>query len=344
MSTKAPPTGLVVVLVGATGAVGKDLCAALERSPVPVRELRLVATRRSSDQEISWGGSSLPVQPLGPRGAMEPVFRGADAVLLATPAELTRTLAPALAEQGICAVDIGGALLGHGASFVPGLGLDLARFDRTRMVSTPWAPVVALASTLAPLRSLGLQSARGTVMLSAGLYGRSGVEELSAQVVSLLGGGSPTRKVFPTGLAFDLSEPPDGGDGADGWSETELRLARETAGLLGLEASHLAFTAVLVPLFAGLAASLHLRFSVDPSPDDVVSALSGAEGVRVGDPVPSPRRLPGRSGVYVGRLRVDSAGDGIHLWLAADNLRFGATAPAIGALKTLFGDGRLQAS
>ncbi len=342
MSSSLPTTGLVVVIVGATGAVGKDLIQALERSPFPLRELRLVASRRSAEVEVSFGGATLPVQTLAARQGVDPVFRGADIAILAVPAELTRELAPRLVEAGVAVIDVGGALSARSASFLPGLGMDLTVYDQLRTVSTPWAPIAALATVLAPLRSLGLESARGTALLSAGLFGRGGLDELSAQVVALFGGGSPPRKVFPAGLAFDLVEPPDGGDGADGWSETELRLASETAALLQMEPSRLSVTVMMAPLFAGLALSLHVRFGSSPRLEDIEGALSSAEGVRYGDPLPSPRRLPGRSGVYVGRLRADAAGDGVHLWVTADNLRFGATAAAIGAIQTLWREGRLS--
>lgn len=341
MSSATPEAGFSVVLVGATGAVGKDLVSGLEKAPFPIRELRLVASRRSAEAELSFRGAPLEVQPLGARLGPEALLREADLVILAVPAEVARQLAPVAVQLGAPVIDVGGALFERGPVFLPGLGLELAHFDRTRVVSTPWAPVAALATLLAPLRELRLEGARGLALLSAGLFGRAGLDELSAQVVALFGGGSPPRKVFPAGLAFDLVEPPASTDPRGGWSESEQRLARETGALLGVEPNQLAVGVMLAPLFAGLALSLHLRFSGDPSAEDLRAALERAEGVRYGDPLPSPRRLPGRSGLYVGRLRADPAGDGFHLWATADNLRFGATAPAIGAATALWREGRL---
>lgn len=340
MSSTLPPLGLVVVIVGATGAVGKDLIQALEKSPFPLRELRLVASRRSADIEVSFGGATLPVQVLNARHGVDPVFHGADLVILAVPPDLAADLALPLVAHGLTVVAIGGALADKGVSYLPGLGMDLSHYDHLPLVSTPSAPAAALAAVLSPLKAFGLESARGTVLLSAGLFGRAGLDELSAQVVALFGGGSPPRKVFPGGLAFDLVEPPDGGAGADGWTETELKLARETGALLQLDPFRLSMTVVAAPLFAGLTMSLHLRFSADPNLDELQTALSTAEGLRYGDPVLSPRRLPGRSGVYVGRLRADPLGEGVHLWVAADNLRACAVAPAVGAVQTLWREGR----
>lgn len=341
MAPATPEAGFSVVVVGATGAVGKDLLTGLEKAPFPIRSLRALASRRSAELEVSFRGAPVEVQPLGARVGPDALLRDADLVFFAAPPTVVRELAPVATQLGVASIDVGGALFERGPVFLPGLGLDLAHFDRTRVVSTPWAPVAALATLLAPLRELGLESARGLALLSAGLYGKAGLDELSAQVVALFGGGSPPRKVFPAGLAFDLVEPPGQGEGRAGWSELELRIARETGSLLQVEPARLAIGVWMAPLFAGLALSLHLRFHGDPREDDLRAALERAEGVRYGDPLPSPRRVPGRGGLYVGRLRPDPAGDGFHVQATADNLRFGATVPAIGAATALWREGRL---
>jgi len=332
---------LNVVVIGASGAVGKDLLAAMDKVAFPVGRVLGVVSRRSAELELSARGAPIEVITLDNRRAFVGALSTADLVFCATPAALTRELAPLVVEQGPALIDIGAALFDQSAPFLPGLGMDLARFDHLRVASTPCAPVAALATLLSPLRALGLSHARGTMMLSAGLYGRAALDELSAQVVALFGGGSPPRKVFPGGLAFDLVDPPGDEEGGEDWSAPERTLAEQTAALVQLERSAVGVTITMAPIFAGLALSLHLRVSEGTRPDELLRALEAAEGVRVGDPVPSPRRLPGRSGLYVGRLRADPAGDGYHVWATADNLRFGATAPAVGAATTLWREGRL---
>ena len=55
--------GFVVVVVGATGAVGEDLAKALALSALPVRELRLVGSVRSTTASDSSSFSSVESLP-----------------------------------------------------------------------------------------------------------------------------------------------------------------------------------------------------------------------------------------------------------------------------------------
>jgi aspartate-semialdehyde dehydrogenase len=178
-------------------------------------------------------------------------------------------------------------------------------------------------------------------MLSAGLAGREGVEELSRQVVALLSGQEPPRKVFPQGLAFDLQARV--GEGQGGWSGPEQRVAAELGLLYDRPASQYALGLVLLPLFAGLAASLHLVFEEGEEVDvaRATDLLGQGRLLRLGDPLPGPRRVAGKASATVGRLRADPSGQGLHLWVVGDNLRFAATAQAIGVVTALWKEGRI---
>lgn len=335
---------VTVVVVGATGSVGRDLISALERAPFPVRELRAVASRRSAETELSFNNQPLTVSALDGKGGRDTAFQDADLVFFACPPELTRLLAQPVAEAGAAVIDIGGSVADRVGLTLPSDGIDAKRFDHTRVLSTPWGPAAALATLLMPLRELGVNAVRGTALLSAGLAGHQGVDELSQQVVAMLNSASPPRKVFPTGLAFDLLTPIGATGAGQGWSEAELRIAHQTAALMEWEAHQVALSAIMAPLFAGMALDLHLRFEREPQLPEVQNALETADGVRFGDPVPGPRRLVGRAGLHVGRLRADPAGDGVFVWAAADNLRFGAAAHAIAAATWLWREGRVGAS
>jgi aspartate-semialdehyde dehydrogenase len=71
------------------------------------------------------------------------------------------------------------------------------------------------------------------------------MDELSRQVVALLNGQTPPRKVFQNGLAFDLV--PQIGEADDsGWSDWERTVSEDVLAMTGL---HVQVTGVAVPLF-----------------------------------------------------------------------------------------------
>ena len=332
--------GINVAVLGATGAVGRDLLEALPDSPLNVGDYRLIASRTSTASSIDVDGKSYHVHPLPEDLTTSPLLEGVSLVFLATPPDVSRSVAPQLSEIGVATVEIGGALAGTAPLVVPGItAAPLEQFYEDRIASSPSAPALGLAAVLAPLMRLGASSVRGTVLLSAGLVGQAGVKELSQQVISLFNGGTPERVVFPSGLAFDLN--PQVGEVTAGWTGVERRIALEVARLVPVSPDAVALTAVMVPLFAGVGLSLFVELDPLPSMEDIEHHLSEADLLRLGDPVPGPRRLAGRPEVFVGRLRPDPLGRGVHLWAAMDNLRAGASQNAIAIALRLRDDGLL---
>ena len=138
-------------------------------------------------------------------------------------------------------------------------------------------------------------------MLSASSIGKAGPEELSGQVVSLFNGKTPPRAVFANGLAFDVISQM--GDIIEGWTSAERRVAVEVADVLGWKPEQALTTVVMAPLFAGVAGDIVIEFDHAVDVEAVRAVLDQTPGIRLGDPVPGPRRVAGDSTIYVGRVR-----------------------------------------
>ena len=65
-----------VAILGATGAVGREMMKILAERSFPVEELRLLASPRSAGQKLLWQGRELTVQT-----AEDSAFEGMDIVL-----------------------------------------------------------------------------------------------------------------------------------------------------------------------------------------------------------------------------------------------------------------------
>jgi len=332
--------GLNVAVVGATGAVGRDLLAVVGRSNLPVAGFRLFAGSGSNGEVIEINERSHRVSSLPPVGDLAAVFEGIDVAFIAANADVAKAIIPVLQDIDVPVIDIGATFADKSPIMVPHVSIEpIADFPDSRVMCSPSAPAVILSSVIGPLANRGAIGVRGTVMLSASTAGKAGAEELSGQVISLFNNKTPPRTVFPNGLAFDVHGQL--GDLVDGWTTTERRIALEVADVLGWNPEQALTTVVLAPVFAGIAANLTVEFDHAVNVEDVRQLLDEAPGIRLGDPVPGPRRVAGDASIYVGRLRVDPDQHRLHMWVTADNLRVGATTNALAIAIALWGEGYL---
>jgi len=317
------PRSLRVAVVGATGALGSEVLAALDAARFPVGALVPIATDRSLGAEVELGDHAAPVR------TDAEALEGADVVFVCTPpAAALDWIAGGLSRRALV-VDLSGALF---ASERLAESPELAR-----LLGAPDAPVVApppglaLAwlRVLAPLHE-GLGGVRrvvGTGFVSASGSGRAGVDALHEETVALLSQAeddeSPPRLDHP--LAFDVL-PWAGAIGDDGASEAERVLMASLRRVLG-EAAAVAATLARVPTFCGDAATLAIECDAPAEPARVRELLRKALDVElVDDPRgPTTRAAAGAERVLVGRVRRDpSRPGGVLLWLAADSARLAA--------------------
>ncbi len=326
--------GPALAILGATGAVGEALLARLPESALAHAELSVYASRATRREVVEYRGRSLTVRPVA-----EAADSGAQMVLSALPPAVAQKLVPSFAARGAITIDIGNNTAGifAGPLVLPGVRtlpeVEIARAGGAR---TPSAPGWLVTTLLAPLLPLGVHTVTGLINLPANAYGRDATEELSEQVVASFNLKDPPRRRFPEGLAFDtLPEDADPGE----WSTRELALSSEVSELLGVNPKRVAVMCCTQPVFSGMTAALHLR-GVE-NIDAVEAALREGAGLATAARLRTlrPRKVMGRGAVYWGGVRPDPGGDGVHLWLAADNVAGAGAAVPIALAEALFGAG-----
>src|SRR5258708_27382279 len=93
-------SGVVVAVVGVTGAVGQTTLKILEERKFPVRELRAFASARSAGRPITFKGEPVRVEAVGPE-----VFKGVDIALFSAGSAQSREYAPQAVKAGAVVVD-----------------------------------------------------------------------------------------------------------------------------------------------------------------------------------------------------------------------------------------------
>jgi len=314
---------LRVGVAGATGALGKEIVGLLDKAKWRPSALVPLASASTHVSFVEYGGERIAVDDLAGEA-----LDSLDALILAVPSDVAIQAAERAADEGTLVVDCSGAFLEDPEVplCLPWVNPQALSEPLRGIVSIPSSAATLVASALGPLMRAGIDGPfNATVLMPASTWGRAGIEELSRQVVSLFNAGTPPRKVFEHGLAFDLL-PQLGVLEESGWTRDELRVTEELRQILGIQ-TELDVSMVAAPLFSGVSANCELRPSRHV-PVELARQILSDGGVRFSEDdsaraCPRPRRVEGQPFAHVGRIRHDGTGN-LHFWLAMDNLRASA--------------------
>ena len=87
-------------ILGATGAVGKQMLKCLEERNIACEELRLLASARSAGKTVPFMGKDIVIQE-----TTENSFEGLDYVLGAVEADVSKEMAPHITKAGAVYID-----------------------------------------------------------------------------------------------------------------------------------------------------------------------------------------------------------------------------------------------
>jgi aspartate-semialdehyde dehydrogenase len=308
-------------VVGASGALGRELVAVLEERRFPASDLIPVARERSMGAEIEFAGDAYPLLTEIPR------LEAADLIFLCAPPAASLELAGEALRAGVACFDLSGALAER--ADVPLLLADLPHAPEAvsrPLVATPVGPAAALARVLAPFAPDLLRVAV-TVLSPVAGAGQSGIDSLSREVLAIFNQEEmPEPDAFDRAVAFDCL-PAIGALEPDGSTASELALARDLRRLLGRSDLGVAATLVRVPTFHGEGASVGLELARPLPLEEAAARLAKCPWIVLeGDARgPTTRASVGEEAVRVGRLRADASQPaGLLLFAASDPLRLAA--------------------
>ena len=305
-----------VAVVGATGAVGRELLSILVSAGHP-RD-RIVCLARKAQEISVEGAGRFDVRPLDALGSPELAF-------LCTPSDVSTRLAEELAGRGVLVVDLSSAHRMH-----PEVPLVIPEINgrlldaNPRLVANPNCTTAVAALPLAALdRAAGLQEAIVVSYQAASGVGIAGLETLAAE---MRGEASAGKSPFPATLALNVipgvAEPE-----ADGWTGEERKIESELRKILDRSDLLVEATTARVPVERCHSVAVHARFRRALTPEEARSVLARSPGVVLSDDPhgPRPKECAGTDPVHVGRVRAGTRGEGSLCFFAVgDQLRKGA--------------------
>lgn len=334
--------GFRVGVVGATGAVGREMLRVLAQRAFPAAELRLIASPKSAGTHLD----GRDVIAIG-----SDAFDGLDVAIFDTPDDVAEQWVPVAAARGVIAIDNSAAfrMASDVPLVIPEVNAGALRRAPRGIVANPNCTTATIAVPLAPLhRAAGLRKLIACSYQSVSGAGQRGVaqlwSELEAAVPDRRPPEGPGGDAFAHPIAFNVL-PAIGSVQGELTSE-EVKVAGELRKILEAPGLRIGVTCVRVPTLTAHGVAVHAEFD---RPLDAAAArtlLKTAPGVEVVDApadalYPTAHQAAGKDACFVGRIRTDEAGS-LAFFAVADNLRKGAALNAVQILETMVAMGLLK--
>jgi len=334
--------GYRVVVVGATGNVGREILSTLAERKFPIDEIQAVASTTSLGHRVSFGEDAvLNVIPI-----TDFDFTGFDFAFFSAGSLVSAEFAPIAAEAGCIVID-------NSAQFrqvddvpliVPEVNPSaLSNYRNCNIIANPNCVAVPLTMALKPLHdAAGLKRIVVSTYQSVSGAGKVAMDELFNQTRAIYMNQPIIKEEFPKQIAFnvipqvDLFLP-------DGTTFEETKVVEETQKILDIDLS-MAITCVRVPVFIGHSMAVSVEFENPLSVASARSLWSKTPGISVidyhqEDGYVTPAEVTGEDDVFISRIRADkSVENGLLFWVVCDNLRKGAALNAVQIAERVVGD------
>tara|TARA_R110001606_G_scaffold10816_1_gene46521 strand:+ start:277 stop:1302 length:1026 start_codon:yes stop_codon:yes gene_type:complete len=326
--------GYKIVVVGATGNVGREMLNVLAEREFPYDEIAAVASSRSQGSEIEIGdtGKMLKVQNIENFD-----FSGWDMALFAAGSGPTKEYAPKAAAAGCVVID-NSSLYRMDPDvplIVPEVNPEaISGYTKRNIIANPNCSTAQMVVALKPLHDAAkIKRVVVSTYQSVSGAGKGGMDELFEQSRAIFVGDPKENHVFTKQIAFNVIPHIDVFLD-DGSTKEEWKMVVETKKILDSKIKVTA-TCVRVPVFVGHSESINIEFENELSAKDAQKILRDAPGIMLVDKredegYVTPVECVGDGATFISRVREDpTVENGLNIWCVSDNLRKGAALNAV---------------
>lgn len=330
--------GYKIGILGATGAVGREMMKCIEEYKLPIDELRPFASARSVGKRLPFNGGEVTVSE-----ATADSFKGLDFVLGAVGGGMAREYAPMIVNAGAVFID-------NSSSFrmdpdvplvVPEINGEDA-FKNKGIISNPnCSTIITLMAVAGITRLSPIKTMVACTYQAASGAGQKGIDDLEQQEKALMEGKEIVPTKFPTQLVRNVI-PFIGAYKDNGYTDEEMKMQNEGRKIFHMPEMKVTCTCVRVPVMRSHSISVTLVTEKHLELNEVADAIREFPGVQLVEAGTQPRDYPtpietsNQDDVYVGRIRRDLTNDdGITLWCCGDQIRKGAAANAVQIMRLL---------
>ncbi len=313
-----------LLIVGATGLVGRTMIEVLEQRQFPVSEFMPVASKLN--KRVSFSGDEYEVKSLDEGLRFSP-----DIALFSAGDDLSLVAAPGFADRGSRVIDNSSAwrMDPDKKLIVPEINGNL--LEKTDMIiANPNCSTIQFVMVAAPLhRKFTIRRSVISTYQSVSGSGIKAIRQLESERK-----GASENRFYPHPIDKNCLPHIDAFLD-NGYTREEMKMVQESQKILNDPNLKITATAVRVPVQGGHSESVNIEFEKPFEIEEVISILNNTPGVTVQDDIrnnvyPMPIIAEGKDEVFVGRIRKDtSLPNALNLWIVSDNLRKGAATNAV---------------
>jgi len=300
-----------IAIVGATGAVGREILSLLEERRFPLTTLRCFASPASKGKTVPFRGAPIVVETMETFGEIDLAFFCAGSAI--SREWIPRTHA---------------YVVDSSSAFRKELPLVIPEINEERIVGKViTSPNCAATVLLMPLFTLHRKF--GAKRIVAATY-----QAVSGAGAHLLRALQEETKAFLEGRPYDKKlpfnlYPHTSKMDPSGYVEEEIKIREETRKILEDETIQVSATCIRVPVLRAHSVAANVEFHRPFSLEEVYACLQGVPGLKL-SPNATPVDSTGKDDIYCGRFRIDpSRPNTLEFWAVGDQLRKGAALNAV---------------
>jgi aspartate-semialdehyde dehydrogenase len=319
-----------IVVVGATGLVGRELLSILHEDGISVSSVTAAASSKSKGVRLDYGDANLEVLDLS-----EIDFLDYDIAFFSAGSDVSSIYVPIAANAGCLVIDNTSYFRMNEdiPLIVPEVNiLEVKKYKNKKIIANPNCSTIQIAVPLKPLHdAFGLKELVISTYQSTSGAGQKGINELMLQTKEVLDGSAVIPKRFKKQIAFNIIPQIDVFTDSL-YTKEELKMMNETKKILNLCNVDITATCVRVPVIVGHAVSVFAKFNKNLILEEAINVLKVFKGVHVADDVEytTPIDVVSKNDVFVSRVRKHpTIENALSFWCVANNLRKGAALNAV---------------
>ncbi len=313
-----------LAIIGATGNVGRKTIEVLEKSNIKIKNLFLVASKKSEGKKLIFKGKELKIEQLEKYN-----FSKAEITIFAAGSEIAKEWVPKASKKTIV---IDNSKYFRMEKHVPLVVAEVnpeSLKNHKNIIANPNCSTIQLMLPLKPLHErYKIKRVVVSTYQAVSGAGKAPTDELISQTKDYLSGKKIKSENFTKQIAFNLIPHIDSFV-EDRYTKEEWKMENETKKILDQKIG-LTATCVRVPVKTSHSESVNVEFESEYDLETVRAILKDAPGCKVVDEPKdggyiTPIEAEGDHLTFISRIRKDNSNEkAFNMWVVSDNLLKGA--------------------